>query len=214
MSDHYDVHRIEFGGLGIAYDDQVITPRPWTTAQSYWAADLLRQAPPGPVLELCAGVGHIGLLAVADTDRDLVLVDADKTACDLALENAAAARPSGAYDVRHGRVDEVLAPDERFAGVIADPPWVRTEHTERFPDDPLTAIDGGPDGLDIAWTCLEVAAEHVLDGGWLLLQLGSLAQADAVQARVQEQPRLRFRHVETRDYGDHGVLVHLARPLR
>ena len=211
MSDD-NVHRIEFGGLSIAHDHQVISPRPWTTAPSYWAADLLRQAPPGPVLELCAGVGHIGLLAVAETDRDLVLVDADKTACDFALENAAAARPDGGYDVRHGRVDEVLAADEQFAGVIADPPWVRTEDTDRFPDDPLTAIDGGPDGLQIAWTCLAVAAEHVVDTGWLLLQLGSMVQAGAVQARLAEQPGLRFLHMETRDYGEHGVLVHLARP--
>ena len=50
-------------------------------------------------------------------------------------------------------MDEVLAPDERFALVIADPPWVPRAETGRFPEDPLLAIDGGDDGLDLARAC-------------------------------------------------------------
>ena len=54
-----------FGTLSIDFDDRVLEPRPWTAAQSTWAADLMRGAPAGPVLEVCAGAGHIGLLAIA-----------------------------------------------------------------------------------------------------------------------------------------------------
>ncbi|MDN6412130.1 MAG: methyltransferase, partial [Yaniella sp.] len=66
---------LTFAGLIISYDHRVLEPRPWTEAQSSWAAELLAQAPAGPVLELCAGVGHIGLAAVQDSHRDLVMVD-------------------------------------------------------------------------------------------------------------------------------------------
>ena len=52
--------------LEISYDQRVLEPRPWTAAQSRWASSLFRVLPPGPVLELCAGAGHIGLLAVRD----------------------------------------------------------------------------------------------------------------------------------------------------
>ena len=201
----------EFGELVVGFDDGVLVPRAWTTAQSYWAADLLRGSGPGPVLELCAGVGHIGLLAVAGTDRLLVLVDLDPNACEHARANAASVRPEDACEVRHGRVDEVLGEGERFAGVIADPPWVPSDDVHRFPDDPLTAIDGGADGMQVAWSCLEAAAAHLDDGGWLLLQLGTTAQADAVRGRVVSDPGLALEVAEVREYGDRGVLVHLRR---
>jgi methylase of polypeptide subunit release factors len=200
-----------FGTLQVAYDERVLRPRQWTTAQSYWAADLLRHGSSGALLELCAGVGHIGLLAVADTDRRLVSVDFDPTACGYARANAEACRPPGTFEVRQGRVDEVIGPEERFVGVIADPPWVPSAGTARFPEDPLTAIDGGPDGMDIAWACVDVAARHLEDQGWLLLQLGRAEQADSVQERLAAAPELALKVAEMREYGDRGVLVHVAR---
>ena len=71
---------LDFAGLHIEYDEHVLEPRPWTAEQSRWAADLIREAPPGPVLELCSGAGHIGLLAVTLAPRSLVCVDVDSTA--------------------------------------------------------------------------------------------------------------------------------------
>jgi release factor glutamine methyltransferase len=210
MSNDHE-RQMEFGGLTVSYDERVLVPRPWTTAQSYWAADLLRDAAAGPVLELCAGVGHIGLLAVDGTARRLVMVDLDETACAFARSNARAARGGDLAEVRQGRVDEVLSREERFVGVIADPPWVPSDATGRFPDDPLTAIDGGEDGMEIAWACLEVAAGHLVDQGWLLIQLGTVEQADALHDRLDSSPRLGLKTVEVREYGDRGVLVHVAR---
>src|SRR5436189_110702 len=54
----------EVGGLVFLHDERVLSPRPWTEAQSAWARELLEVVPDGPVLELCSGVGHIGLLAL------------------------------------------------------------------------------------------------------------------------------------------------------
>ena len=54
---------VEFGGLQITFDSRLLSPRPWTQAQSRWAASLLPNLPPGDVLELCSGAGQIGLLA-------------------------------------------------------------------------------------------------------------------------------------------------------
>src|SRR5680860_1141984 len=150
-----------FGGLRISFDDRVLEPRQWTTCQSRWAAELLRHSPPGPVLELCAGVGHIGLLAVSQHPRELVLVDADQTACDYARRNVHANRPARPVDVRLGRVDEAVHPDERFAGIIADPPWVASGDVGRFPHDPLTAIGAAVDGGErVVRKSPDVAARH------------------------------------------------------
>lgn len=165
---------VAFGGLTIAYDQHVLVPRPWTVRQSRWAARLLEALPPGPVLELGAGAGHIGLAAVAGSGRRLVAVDQDALACDLARRNAT--QVAEEVGVRCGDLGSVLAPDERFALVLADPPWVRTRHVERHPADPRWAIDGGTDGLAVARRCLEVVAEHLAIDGRALLQLGDAAQ--------------------------------------
>lgn len=207
------VQQMTFGSLTVTFDDRVLRPRGWTMAQSYWAAELLRDAPAGAVLELCAGVGHIGLLAVQESPLDLVLVDLSRTACDYAETNARAARRAGSFEVRCGRVDEVLADDERFVAIIADPPWVPSEGTGRFPEDPLTAIDGGADGMDIAWACVDVAGRHLSDQGWMLLQLGSSGQAAAVRERLAAAPHLGLEVVEVRQHGERGVLVHVARSV-
>ena len=46
---------MRFGSLQIRYDDRVLEPRPWTTAQSAWAAELIEQAPEG---DADARAGH------------------------------------------------------------------------------------------------------------------------------------------------------------
>lgn len=176
---------VAFDRLQIAYDDRVLTPRPWTAQQSRWAAEILETAPAGSVLELCSGAGQIGLLAVADAQRPLVCVDASPVACDYIRRNAATAGMAHRVRVREGTITDALQAEERFALVIADPPWVRRAETGRFPADPLLAIDGGEDGMEIAWACIEVARRHLLPGGSLVLQLGTAAQVEAVQERLR-----------------------------
>lgn len=197
---------LSFGSLEITFDDRVLRPRAWTTDQSMWAASLLMdRVPEGPVLELCAGAGQIGLLAVAGSRRSLVCVDADAVACDFARANAHAAGLAELVDVRHGRLESALGDDELFALVIADPPWVRRHETGRYPEDPLLAIDGGDDGLDVARACLAVIDRHLMPGGAGVMQLGSVAQVEA----LREEPHLRAGGLSLSEVRPHerGVLV-------
>lgn len=202
------VEEMPYGELVIRFDDRVLRPRPWTTAQSRWAADLLRTAPPGPVLELCSGAGHIGLLAVHASDRRLVCVDANPAAIELTRLNAAAGGMADRVETREGWIREVLRPGETFPLVVADPPWVPAAETGRFPEDPLLAIDGGDDGLVVVRECLAALRQHLAPGGVALLQLGTPAQADAVAEALAGSGLVAG---EVREHGDRGVLLRLDR---
>jgi methylase of polypeptide subunit release factors len=177
---------IEFEGLSIAFDDRVLRPRAWTAEQSRWAASLLPGLPPGPVLELCAGAAQIGLAAVGRTRRTLVCVEADPVAAAYAGENARAAGLDERVEVRQERMAAALDPEEKFALVIADPPWVLRTETGRFPADPLTAIDGGVDGLSVARECVVLIAGHLTDDGAALLQLGSGRQVASLADEMRQ----------------------------
>lgn len=201
---------VDFGGLDIAFDDRVLRPRAWTIAQSDWAAELMRDAAPGAVLELFAGVGHIGLAAMTGSDRELVLVDLNPAAVELARRNIEAAGAGERVTVREGRIDEVLQQGESFALVIADPPWVPSDGIGQFPEDPSIAIDGGSDGLDLARTACSVIDDHLAAGGSAIVQLGTVEQAGLIDDHLRALGSA-LRVVETRSF-ERGVLIRLSRP--
>lgn len=202
---------MRFGALHIEYDEHVLEPRPWTLAQAERAAQLAGSCADGPLLELCSGAGQIGLAAAALSRRRIVLVDASEHACRFAAANAEAAGLADLVEVRHGPMDEVLGAEERFALVIADPPYIPSADTGRFPEDPLTAIDGGEDGLGLARTCLAVAARHLDPGGPLLLQLHGPGQADRLAAELEAQEAARLVVVDLLTVPGGGAVLHLAR---
>jgi release factor glutamine methyltransferase len=188
-----------FGSLTVSFDDRVLEPRPWTTLQSEWAAELSPALSPGPILELCAGAGHIGLLAAALTGRRLVQVEADAVAARFASQNAAAA--SGVtVEVRNTTIAYAVAATERYPLILADPPYIPTGEISAFPDDPRLAIDGGNDGLDVVRQCLRLAHEHLVTEGALLLQVRGSAQADEVGVLIEQRwPALELREVRGPD---------------
>lgn len=196
----------DFGGMTITYDDDVLEPRPWTLAQSRWAAELLADLPDGPVLELCAGAGQIGLAVGRATGRSLVQVDAEPRACEHARRNADAAGVTA--DVRCGDLERVVHDHERFPLVLADPPYVPTDGVDALPGDPAAAVDGGDDGLDLVRRCLRVAATHLDEGGVVLLQLGGPGQTEAVTA---ESPSYGLDVVTAQTHGGDRSVV-LLRP--
>ena len=204
-----ETRETSFGDLRIAYDERVLAPRTWTTEQSAWASDLLVDLPVGSVLELCSGAGHIGLLAIRGSVRDLVQVDLDPVACTFARLNADRARPRGRVEIRNARFDEAVRSHERFVLVIADPPYLPHAEIGAYPEDPELAVDGGPDGLDLVWGCLEVIRCHLVPGGQALVQLRDGHQADAVRDRLSSGAHGILRVVECREVGGRGVLCRL-----
>lgn len=205
----HPVRQVLFGGLAIQFDDRVLEPRQWTTQQAFWAAQLMAEAPAGPVLELCAGVGQIGLLALTLSDRAGVLVDADPIACGHARVNLARARLADRVEVRNAAARDALAADEQFAVAIIDPPWVPSDAIDRFPADPRFAIDGGPAGLDIAAECLQALSGHLVPGGSVLIQLGTTDQVKQLLVEVADDAAWQVQRIWRHE--DRGVVAHLLR---
>lgn len=200
-----------FGPLVVAYDDEgTLRPRPWTLLQSGWAVELLPDLAPGPVLELCSGVGHIGQAVAVATGRGLVQVDVDPDACALARANADTNGLGASVEVRCGDLRTQVHAAERYALVLADPPYLPSDEAEAEEQDPDLAVDGGPDGLDLTRRCLAVAGSAVDASGAVLLQtLGP----EAVGRLGPDLEAAGLRLVDVRTH-DERRAVALLRPLR
>jgi methylase of polypeptide subunit release factors len=183
----------EFGPLRVRFDDSVLTPRPWTVVQSRRAATLLEELPPGPLLELHCGAGHIGQAAAAWSARPLLQLDDDPAAYRWARYNAAV---NGVRATVRCMPVEDLRVDGCFAVVLADPPYVPSSEVGRFAADPEHAIDGGADGLDGIRICLPIAARATRRSGALVMQVRGPEQASLV-GRVAAEAGLELDLLDT-----------------
>jgi methylase of polypeptide subunit release factors len=199
---------MQFGPIEVAFDETVLRPRPWTLAQSEWAAELSGGE---RILEVGCGAGHIGLAAAVVSGAPLIQLDRDPAACRWAAENAAANGIADRVEQRCGTAEAVLAAGERFTVVIADPPYVPSDDVALYPEDPPTAIDGGPDGLDSVRSFLTAVVPHLEADGSVVLQLRGLRQVAELETWLAHPASPGLAVTETRSYGELQALARLER---
>lgn len=206
---------VDFAGHEFKCDARGLIPRPET---EQLAMRLLAAGPPaaaGPVvhvLDLGCGSGVLGLtLAMAWRDRgcEVVLRDLHADALALAEENAAAlglAAPTVVFDRGDlldgltGPIDVLVAnlpyiPSAEIAGLDAEVAY-----------DPVTALDGGPDGLDLIRRLATSAPAVLAPGGVIALEVG-LGQGAAVAALLTAAGLADARHENDLEGADRFVFA-------
>lgn len=188
----------EFHGLTLQVNPDVLVPRPDTEVLVDWAiellADELARFERPAVVDLGTGSGAIALAvknrqpgaAVSGTDNSpAALVVARANALRLSLD--VAFLPGSWWQPVQGR---------RFHLALSNPPYIAAAdpHLNALRHEPASALTPGGDGLDALRHIVRGARQHLLAGGWLLLEHG-YDQAEAVQRLLRDQG---FKAVETR----------------
>ena len=175
----------EFRGLRIAVTAGVFVPRRRTEVLVEEAVALSR--PGAVVVDLCCGSGALGVaVATAVAGVELHAADVDPAAVACARGNVAQvggqAYEGDLFDALpasvRGRVDLLLAnvPYVPSDAIALMPPEARL-HEARV------ALDGGPDGLDVARRVIAAAPQWLALGGSLLFET-SEGQAPAALTTV------------------------------
>jgi release factor glutamine methyltransferase len=173
----------EFCGLRIAVDAGVFVPRLRTEFLVRQAVLLIQgdaippDAPgvlarPGPiVVDLCCGTGAIGAaIAAAVPQAEVHATDIDPAAVRCARRNVPGAVYQGdLYEPLPARLRG------RVAILTANVPYVPTGEIGFLPPEarshePLVALDGGRDGLDVLRRVAAAAPEWLAPGGHLLIE--------------------------------------------
>jgi release factor glutamine methyltransferase len=169
----------EFCGLRIAIDPGVFVPRRRSELLARRAAELA--VPGSAVIDLACGSGAVGA-AIASIAADVELHAAD-------IDPAAVACARRNLDLVGGKVylGDLYEPlPSRLRGrvsvIAANVPYVPTEAVVLMPPEardyePLLALDGGPDGLDVLRRVAAGAASWLMPSGHVLVETAS-GQAD------------------------------------
>jgi release factor glutamine methyltransferase len=187
----YIVGYKEFWSMRFQVSPECLIPRPETEHLVEEAVRIGKGLePPVRALEIGYGSGAVAIaLAKELEEAQIVATDISPGASSLAQVNA------DAHGVE-GRIKFVLGvlypPGEGpFNLICSNPPYIPTaEVLALAPEvrdyEPLTALDGGEDGLRFFREIAQGASGFLISGGWLLLEMGQ-GQAAQVAAILQEQ---------------------------
>jgi release factor glutamine methyltransferase len=178
----YLVGRCEFYSLEIRLNKACLIPRPETELLVERAIDLLRARPqPAAVLDLCTGSGCIAAAIAKNVPECRV------TATDVSDEALTAANENvqlhdlgervrllcgDLFDPLIGGLDETS-----FDLVVSNPPYVTSAEMETLDRnvkdyEPVSALHGGVDGLDVYRRILERIEPFLKEDGVLMLEIG------------------------------------------
>jgi release factor glutamine methyltransferase len=174
----------EFRGLDFMVSPDVLVPRPDTETLVEAALAALPLAEetvrPPALLDLCTGSGAVAIALKHERPfLDVYATDISSKALGVARKNAARLLPrpdAGALRFLEGDLFEPVPP-VRFDLITANPPYVPSSEIPNLPREvrfePLMALDGGEDGLDLARRIVEDAPAFLKAGGRLLMEADS-----------------------------------------
>jgi release factor glutamine methyltransferase len=181
----------EFFGLPFSVGPGVLIPRPET---EHLVEEVLRLAGSLAdqdlrIADLGTGSGIIAVaLAHALPKAHIAAVDLSRQALLIARENAERNQVAGRIEFFEGDLLGPLA-GRRFSIIASNPPYVPlldrdSLSVEVREHEPHAALFAGEDGLDIYRRLIPEARDHLLPGGWLVMEIG-YGQRDAIEAMLQ-----------------------------
>jgi len=171
---------VEFCGRVFKSDLRALIPRPETEQLVERA---LTYGPLTSILDVATGSGVIPIsLALERPGAMVTATDISPDALSLARENASLL---GAERIVFHQTDLMPPGEERFDLITANLPYVPSGEiaglSREVRHDPILALDGGADGLDLVRRLIPLASTHLAPGGHLLLEIGA-GQSEAVTA--------------------------------
>lgn len=182
----------EFMGLKFKVNENVLIPRQDT---EILVEEALKNLHDGMrILDMCTGSGCILISLLnysnccsgvgADISKEALKV-ANYNACEL-LNN----KESVDWKFVESDLFAEFSNEERFDMIISNPPYIATSVIDTLEievkmHDPMSALDGGQDGLEFYRSIIAKAGDYLVKGGLLYFEIG-YDQGEAVERLLEE----------------------------
>jgi len=193
----YLVGKKEFWGFEFAVDARVLVPRPDTETLVEEARERLEGLEAPRLADVGTGSGALAV-TLAKLRPDAVVFASDISASALEIARANAERLGAAVTFVEGDLAAPLAEHAPFSLIVANLPYIPSANLASLPPEvraePMLALDGGDDGLQLVRRLVEAAPALLASGGALALEIGAgqaqttaalLASAGFVDVRVR-----------------------------
>ena len=184
----YLVGKKEFWGLELAVDARVLVPRPDTETLIEEARVRLEGVEAPRIADVGTGSGALAV-TLAKLRPDAVVFASDISPGALEVARANAERLGVAVAFFEGDLAAPLQPHAPFRLIVANLPYIPSADLAALPPEvraePVLALDGGPDGLDLVRKLIATAPALLVAGGALALEIGA-RQAAATSALLSE----------------------------
>jgi release factor glutamine methyltransferase len=198
----YITGKQEFMGLPFLVNEDVLIPRQDTELLAELAIEEIkkRKDPFGGlrVLDLGTGSGALAISVVHQFPKrklKVIATDISNKALTVAKKNADVNQVSGTIQFMEGDLFSPFSVNRKGKGkkpfdlIVSNPPYIAsgvipTLMREVRDHEPMLALDGGPDGLDLYIRILNEAHVHLKEEGLLLLEIG-YDQGEVMKALVE-----------------------------
>lgn len=194
-----------FMGREFYVSPDCLIPRPDTEVLVERALKELKVG--GSVADLCTGSGCIGIsmLVYREDISSMLLCDISKNALNIAKKNAISNTVSNKCEFLCGDITKDL-PNRKFDMIVSNPPYIPRCDIENLSDEvkkePMLALDGGDDGLDIIRFLIGEGLTYLNENGKMLIEFG-FDQGEIMDTLLDEkQKEGKIKHYEIiKDYG-------------
>ena len=188
----YIIGEWDLMGLTFRVSPAVLIPRQDTETLCVTAEELIRKNGYKHLLDLCTGSGCIGLSLAKRTGIGTCLSDISEEALSVAEQNAKELGVT-AKTVKSDLFSAFA--DERFDIITVNPPYIPSAVIDGLAPEvqrePRLALDGGEDGLTVYRRLAAEYAEHLSEGGALVMEIG-YDQGESVPALFGENAEVRL----------------------
>lgn len=174
----YLVGHKEFYSLDFEVNRDVLIPRPDTEVLVMTFQELAK----GLESPLCVDVGTgSGCVAIACVKHHptakFISIDLSEKALAVARRNIEKHKFTERIETRQGSLLDPMKPGEQPVFIVSNPPYIPTAEIETLDKDvrdyePVSALDGGPDGLELVRELLRQAAGVIAPEGYILIEIG------------------------------------------
>lgn len=166
---------VEFYGRLFSCDARALIPRPETEHLIEVLLPQIKETNARRLIDVGTGTGVIALTLAAELpEAEILAVDVSDPALALAKENAGKLELS--ERVRFIKSDLLLEIDGAFDWIIANLPYIPSDDiptlSREVQFDPVSALDGGADGLDLVRKLIVQASEKLTPNGAIALEIG------------------------------------------